>query len=65
MRGMGLRWMWRAERGRMLARTSGLSWTAKSRGPGAPTLALSLMSVLSASHEVTGARQPGPRGDRV
>jgi len=58
LRGMGMRWTGRAVRD-CFARTSGVSLTAKSRGPGAPVLALSLRQCLRIA-PMTGARQPIP-----
>ena len=44
-------------------RRTWLSRTAKSRGPGLPTLRSSLAMMLRIT-PATGARKPGPRGDR-
>ena len=44
-------------------RRTGPARTAKSRGPGLPTLRSSLATMLCIT-PATGARKPGPRGDR-
>src|SRR5262249_19736583 len=51
--------------GRFSARRLTSSRTAKSCGPGLPTLRPSSQNALASSLRATGARKPGPRGERV